>query len=262
MENLGVLAQFDIAAEAGDVRRMRSLRGQILANPLNEQFYRERFSYTLSGVLALGWEGRFDAARVTLTSIRNSETLSLPERALLDALLAITALSTWHVELARRAARRTISQTSKRASKEPLFDARRRRIARILAAAVCIAVGDTVRGRRALSRSVDPEQRFAGIIGSDGMREDEAPAMMRGYAMFFNEACKAARRARPSHHLTEAELEVLKALPTGMTLATIASSLGKSRKTVERQVGNIYAKLHVGNRAQAIQRARDLGIYA
>ncbi len=47
-----------------------------------------------------------------------------------------------------------------------------------------------------------------------------------------------------------------------MTLATIASSLGKSRKTVERQVGNIYAKLHVANRAQAIARARDLGIYA
>jgi DNA-binding NarL/FixJ family response regulator len=56
-------------------------------------------------------------------------------------------------------------------------------------------------------------------------------------------------------------LEVLKALPAGMTLATIALSLGKSRKTVERQVGAIYAKLHVANRAQAIQRARDLGLH-
>jgi DNA-binding NarL/FixJ family response regulator len=127
---------------------------------------------------------------------------------------------------------------------------------------VCIVLGDTVRGRRALSRSVDPEQRFAGIIGSDGIDEAQFPAMMRGYAMFVNEACRAANRARPAHQLTEAELEVLKALPTGMTLATIASSLGKSRKTVERQVGNIYAKLHVANRAQAIQRARDLGLYA
>ena len=188
--------------------------------------------------------------------------MSLPERSICDALLAIAALSTWHVDLARRAARRTISQTSERSVKEPLFDARRRRIARILAAAVCFAVGDTVRGRRALSRSVDPEQKFAAIMGADGVDESEVPAMMRGYAMFLNEACRAASRARPSHHLTEAELEVLKALPTGMTLATIASSLGKSKKTVERQVGQIYAKLHVGNRAQAIARARDLGIHA
>lgn len=262
MENRGVLAQLDIAAEAGDVRRVRSLKTQLLANPLNEQFSRERFSYTISEALALGWEGRFDAARVALTAIRNSETMSLPERSICDALLAIAALSTWHVDLARRAARRTISQTSERSVKEPLFDARRRRIARILAAAVCFAVGDTVRGRRALSRSVDPEQKFAAIMGADGVDESEVPAMMRGYAMFLNEACRAASRARPSHHLTEAELEVLKALPTGMTLATIASSLGKSKKTVERQVGQIYAKLHVGNRAQAIARARDLGIHA
>ena len=84
---------------------------------------------------------------------------------------------------------------------------------------------------------------------------------MRGYVKFFNAACQAGNAARPTHSLTEAEMEVLQALPAGMTLATIALSLGKSRKTVERQVGNIYAKLHVANRAQAIQRARDLGLH-
>ena len=84
---------------------------------------------------------------------------------------------------------------------------------------------------------------------------------MRGYARFLNAACTAANAVRPTHSLTEAEMEVLQALPAGMTLATIAVSLGKSRKTVERQVGAIYAKLHVANRAQAIQRARDLGLH-
>ncbi len=260
MENWGVLAQLDIAAEAGDVRRLASLRARLLTNPLNEQYYRERFSYTISEILSNGWSGRFDLARVALTSLLHTETLSLPERALCDALLAIAALSTWHTDLARRLARRTISQTSERAAKEPLFDIRRRRVARILAAAVCMVLGDTVRGRRALSRSVDPEQLFATIIEADGMDEERAPALMRGYARFFNRACDAANRVRPRHGLTEAELEILKALPAGMTLAIIASSLGKSRKTVERQVGSIYSKLHVANRAQAIQRARDLGI--
>lgn len=262
MENWGVLAQFDIAAEAGDVRRLRSLRGRLLANPLNEQYYRERFSYTVSEVLAQGWAGRFDTARVALTSLRHADALSLPERSLCDALLAIIALSTWHTDLARRLSRRTISQTAERSANEPLFDARRRRVARILAAAVCIVLGDTIRGRRALSRSVDPEQRFASMVSASGMDEESTPAMMLGYAKFLNEACRLASLVRPSHGLTEAELEILKVLPAGMTLATIATSLGKSKKTVERQVGNIYAKLHVANRAQAVQRARDLGIDA
>jgi DNA-binding CsgD family transcriptional regulator len=262
MENWGVLAQFDIAAEAGDIRRVRSLRARLLANPLNEQYYRERFSYTISEVLSQGWRGRFDVARVALTSLRATEALSLPERSLCDALLAIVALSTWHTDLARRVARRTISQTTERSGQEPLFDARRRRTARILAAAVCIVLGDAVRGRRALSRTVDPDQRFASIVDAAGMDEERTPPMMLGYAKFLNEACRAASLVRPRHGLTAAELEVLKALPAGMTLATIALSLGKSRKTVERQVGNIYAKLQVANRAQAVQRARDLGIDA
>ena len=262
LENRGILAQLDIAAEAGDERRVASLRGRLTANPLNQQYSRERFVYTIADVLTNGSAGRFDAVRTVLTSVRNSESISLPERALCDALLAVVALSTWHIDLSRRLARRTISETSERSGKESLFDARRRRIARIVAAAVCIVLGDTVRGRRALSRSIDPEQLFASIVDANGMNEERTPPLMRGYAKFLNEACRRGNRVRPSHGLTEAELEILKVLPDGTTLATIASSLGKSRKTVERQVGNIYAKLHVANRAQAVRRARDLGINA
>jgi DNA-binding CsgD family transcriptional regulator len=261
MENFGVLAQLEVAVESGDARRAESIRGRLLANPMNEQYYSERFSYTISEALARGWQGRFESARVALVALRSSEGLTLPERALCDALLAVVALSSWHVELARRVARRTISETAERGPNETLIDARLRRVARILAAAVSIAVGDVIRGRRALSRFVDPEHRFVTIIDANGMDEEQTPAIMRGYAKFLNAACRAANAVRPTHSLTEAEMEVLQALPAGMTLATIATSLGKSRKTVERQVGSIYAKLHVANRAQAIQRARDLGIH-
>jgi DNA-binding CsgD family transcriptional regulator len=260
LENWGLLAQVDIAAEAGDTRRVASLRGRLAANPLNEQYYRERFTYTITEILSHGWEGRFDLARIALTALRGKEDLSLAERALCDVLTAIVALSTGNVELSRRLARRTLSQTSERSAKEPLFDSRRRRIARILGAAVCIVLRDTVRGRRALSRSIDPEQRFAPLIDAAGMDEERTPALMRGYAKFLNRACAAFNAAQPTHGLTHAELEILRALPAGMTLATLASSLGKSRKTVERQVGNIYAKLNVANRAQAISRARELDI--
>src|SRR6202011_3890080 len=148
MENWGVPAQLAIAAEAGDARRVASLRGRLAANPMNEQYYRERFVYTMADVLSHGWDGRFDLARISVTALRNKENLSLAERALCDALLAIIALANWNTELARRLARRTLSETSERSAKEPLFDSRRRRIARILGAAVCIVIGDVVRGRR------------------------------------------------------------------------------------------------------------------
>jgi DNA-binding CsgD family transcriptional regulator len=260
-ENIGLLAQLETAAEAGDTRRFASIRARLVANPINEQYYRERFSYVMAETLSTGWTGRFDVARAALISIRQTE-LPLLERSMCDALLAVVCLSNWQLDEARTLARRAISMTSERSQKEALFEARGRRIARIVAAAVCIILGDTIRGRRALSRAVDPEQRFAAIITSEGMDELRTPSLMRGYARFINQACRAAALSRPQLGLTEAELEVLNALPEGSTLATIAESLGKSRKTVEKQVSSIYAKLQVTNRAQAVRRARDLGIYA
>lgn len=262
LENMGLLSQLETAAEAGDSRRFGSIRGRLMANPLSEQYYRERYNYLIAEALVHGWSGHFEIARASLSSLRQTEALSLPERSLCDALLAIVALTTWQLDLARSLARRAIGLTTERAGKEPLFDARRRKIARILAAAVCIIVGDATRGRRALSRSVDPEQRFASIITPTGMDEERTPALMRGYARFINQACQAASLVRPRLGLTDAEMEILKALPEGVTLATIAASLGKSKKTVEKQVSSIYSKLQVGNRAEAVRRARDLGIYA
>jgi DNA-binding NarL/FixJ family response regulator len=172
----------------------------------------------------------------------------------------VIALSNWQLDEARTLARRAIGMTSERSSTEALFEARSRRIARIVAAVVCIILGDAIRGRRALSRKVDPEQRFAALVTADGMDEIRTPSLMRGYARFINAACRAAALARPQIGLTDAELEVLNALPDGDTLAAIATSLGKSRKTVEKQVSSIYAKLQVTNRAQAMRRARDFGI--
>lgn len=262
LENYGLMAQLETAAEAGDSRRFASIRGRLIANPLNEQYFRERYSYVISEALSAGWTGRFDIARASLTSIRQSESLPLAERAQCEALLAVIALTTWQLDEARTFARRVIGMTSERASKEALFEARARRVARIVAASVCIILGDTVRGRRALSKRVDPEQRFAAIITTEGMDEIRTPSLMRGYARFINAACRAAALARPHVGLTDAELEILAALPDGNTLGVIASSLGKSRKTVEKQVSSVYAKLQVANRSQAVRRARDLGILA
>ena len=121
---------------------------------------------------------------------------------------------------------------------------------------------DAARGYRALSPRFDPKGLFARIITANGIDERQTPELMLGYARVINAVAAAARASRPKAGLTPAELRVLRALPAGTTLNRIASEFGKSPKTVERQVQSIYGKLHVSNRAQAVQRARELGIYA
>jgi LuxR family maltose regulon positive regulatory protein len=58
--------------------------------------------------------------------------------------------------------------------------------------------------------------------------------------------------------LTEREMEVLKLIESGLTNDDIASRLVISRATVKRHISNIYGKLDVPGRTQAILRAREL----
>jgi pimeloyl-ACP methyl ester carboxylesterase/DNA-binding CsgD family transcriptional regulator len=60
--------------------------------------------------------------------------------------------------------------------------------------------------------------------------------------------------------LTAREHEVLELLAQGLDNDTIAAQLGISTKTVRNQVSNIFSKLGVNSRAQAVARARDAGI--
>jgi DNA-binding NarL/FixJ family response regulator len=52
--------------------------------------------------------------------------------------------------------------------------------------------------------------------------------------------------------LTERELEVIRALARGMSDKQIAQSLGISEKTVRNHTSNIYRKLHIFDRTQAV----------
>jgi DNA-binding NarL/FixJ family response regulator len=56
--------------------------------------------------------------------------------------------------------------------------------------------------------------------------------------------------------LTERERELLQLLATGLSNADIAAWLVLSLKTVQNHVSNIFSKLQVADRAQAIVRAR------
>jgi DNA-binding NarL/FixJ family response regulator len=71
-------------------------------------------------------------------------------------------------------------------------------------------------------------------------------------------------RSRPTAEafpeLTERERMVLGRIAEGMDNAEIARDLGLSVKTVRNHASNIFAKLHVAHRAQAIVVAREAGI--
>jgi LuxR family transcriptional regulator, maltose regulon positive regulatory protein len=66
----------------------------------------------------------------------------------------------------------------------------------------------------------------------------------------------------PAEPLRDSEIRVLRYLSTNLTAPEIASELFISRNTVKTHMRNLYAKLGVHRRAEAIARARSLGLLA
>lgn len=71
---------------------------------------------------------------------------------------------------------------------------------------------------------------------------------------------RSSKAVRPDP-LTERELEILSLLAEGLTNRDIARTLILSLETIKWYNRQIYAKLDVGNRNQAVARARQLGLF-
>ncbi|GAA2367424.1 response regulator transcription factor [Nonomuraea africana] len=84
------------------------------------------------------------------------------------------------------------------------------------------------------------------------------PGIARRVLGFFAGMAEPARTAFPE--LTEREREVLELIAQGRNNNEIASILFLSSKTIRNHVSNIFMKLHVADRAQAIIRAREAGL--
>jgi len=85
-----------------------------------------------------------------------------------------------------------------------------------------------------------------------------SPAIATRMMNFF-----AARPALPPNifpELTESERNVLRLMAQGTSNEAIAQQLSLSSKTVRNYVSNIFSKLQVADRAQAIVKARDAGL--
>jgi DNA-binding NarL/FixJ family response regulator len=65
---------------------------------------------------------------------------------------------------------------------------------------------------------------------------------------------------QPFAELTEREREILDLVARGLTNPAIARRLFLSEKTVRNHVSNVFAKLHVAGRAEAVAKARDAGL--
>jgi len=66
----------------------------------------------------------------------------------------------------------------------------------------------------------------------------------------------------PVGELSPGELRVLRSLPTNLSRPQIAGELSVSLNTVNTHLRSIYAKLQVGDRSAAVQRARELRLLA
>ena len=85
-----------------------------------------------------------------------------------------------------------------------------------------------------------------------------SPAIAERLMTFFS-----ARPALPTEifpELTDSERNVLKLMSQGANNDTIARQLSYSPKTVRNYVSNIFSKLQVADRAQAIVKARQAGL--
>lgn len=84
------------------------------------------------------------------------------------------------------------------------------------------------------------------------------PAMAARVLDFFTSGQSPAAPAFPE--LTAREREILELIASGANNACIAQLLGLSVKTVRNHSSNIFTKLHVTDRAQAIIKAREEGL--
>ena len=100
--------------------------------------------------------------------------------------------------------------------------------------------------------------RTADQAAAEAVAQDATEVIVADQAAAEAVAEAAANVAAAS--ITVAEARVLRYLPTRLTFALIADKLGISRSAAKERAERAYKKLGVHNRADAVNRARALGL--
>ncbi len=109
-----------------------------------------------------------------------------------------------------------------------------------------------------LVKGMPAPELVASIRAIHGGETPVSPAVAGHLISWFRET-DAASRAAPEEDLTSRELQVLRSFARGSTYDEIADAMSISRHTVHSHIRNIYGKLHVNNRRQALRQALSRG---
>ena len=118
-------------------------------------------------------------------------------------------------------------------------------------------LADVVLGEGAVERADMAAAERHALAAQARLEKYTDAGILRRRAERLLEAVERTRLAEP---LTPAERRVLELLPTHLTDAQMAEQLFVSRNTVKTHVKSLYRKLEVSSRADAVARARELGL--
>jgi len=106
-------------------------------------------------------------------------------------------------------------------------------------------------------KGADPEDIIRAIAGVAAGNAIFGPGVAQRAIGYLT----APRREQPPFEaLTTREREVLNLIAAGLGNAAIAARLGVSPNTIANHISNIFAKLQVASRAEAIVQARNAGL--
>lgn len=215
-------------------------------------------------VLLHGQTRDFAAMRGAAEAMLEGATLNA-DYVIARALRAVALAGLGVDDEALREARRALGLSRAHDASELAHLTIRRRIGAVMAAYVCVLLGDVHRGSRALqSRTKWPgsigalARAFEGVLRSAEVDADDPNLRsIKGYADLANVLRTTRLRRSESapqliRALTQTELTLLRASAGGKTNGEIARERGVTRNAVERRLMSAYEKLGVRSRTEAL----------
>lgn len=109
-----------------------------------------------------------------------------------------------------------------------------------------------------LLKEVNPKDLYQGIVETMNGGATMTPSIaMKTLKLFRNPSAFEDVTNKEAYNLTSREIEVLEQLSKGLKYNSIAENLFLSAGTVRKHVENIYTKLQVHNKLEAIQKAKN-----
>ena len=112
-----------------------------------------------------------------------------------------------------------------------------------------------------LIKEVDPEALYKGIVDTLSGGAAMTPSIaLRTLRLLRNPVAIDYIAAQEQISLTHREIEVLEQLSKGLSYTKIAENLFLSPSTVRKHIENIYAKLQVHSKLEAVQKAKRINL--